>query len=163
MQSRLQRSLSKRDSSQKSSTMKTYLVKELDTKQLQQVDSLLHLLSPSTRQIDADRLTRLIQEDRLCLFVTEDEDGTIVGILSLCICPTLAKDKLWIEDVVVDLSQRGKGIGRSLVQEAVSHARTLAPGSRLYLTSNPSRQAARALYASQGFKEYETGVFRIEL
>ena len=143
--------------------MKTYLVKNLDTIQLQQVNSLLHLLSPSTKDIDADRLTSLIREDRLCLFVTEDENGTIVGILTLCICPTLAKDKLWIEDVVVDLSQRGKGIGRSLVQEAVAHARSLAPGSRLYLTSNPSRQAARALYASEGFEQYETGVFRIQL
>lgn len=143
--------------------MKTYLVKELDILHLQQVDSLLHLLSPGTGQINTERLSKLMHEDRLCLFVTEDENGTIVGMLSLCICPTLAKDKLWIEDVIVDESCRGKGIGRSLVKEAVAHAKTLAPGSRLYLTSNPKRKAARELYASEGFEQYETGVFRIQL
>ena len=143
--------------------MKTYLVKNLDTLQLQQVNSLLHLLSPCTKDIDAGRLTQLIREDRLCLFVTEDENEAIVGMLSLCICPTLAKDKLWIEDVIVDEGCRGKGIGRSLVKQAVAHARLLAPGSRLYLTSNPTRTAARELYASEGFEQYETGVFRIQL
>ena len=143
--------------------MKTYLVKELDTLHLQQVDSLLHLLSPGTGQINTERLSKLMHEDRIGLFVTEDENGTIVGMLSLCICPTLAKDKLWIEDVIVDESCRGKGIGRRLVKEAVAHAKTLAPGSRLYLTSNPKRKAARELYASEGFEQYETGVFRIQL
>lgn len=143
--------------------MKTYLVKELDTLHLQQVDSLLHLLSPGTGQINTERLSKLMHEDRLCLFVTEDENGTIVGMLSLCICPTLAKDKLWIEDVIVDESCRGKGIGRNLVKEAIAHAKTLAPGNRLYLTSNPKRKAARELYASEGFEQYETGVFCIQL
>ena len=143
--------------------MKTYLVKELDTLHLQQVDNLLHLLSPGAGEIDAVRLSKLIREEMICLFVTEDDSGRIVGMLSLCICPTLAKDKLWIEDVIVDESCRGKGIGRSLVQKAVAHAETLAPGSRLYLTSNPKRMAARELYASEGFEQYETGVFRIQL
>ena len=32
----------------------------------------------------------------------------------------------------------------------------------IYLTSNPSRVSARNLYRSEGFEEYETGVFRIK-
>ena len=143
--------------------MKTYLVKGLDTRQLQQVDSLLHLLSPRANRIDAERVSRLIAQERIFLFVAEDENHDIIGMLTLCPCQTLAKEKLWIEDVIVDDNYRGRGIGRLLVQEAISHAKSIAPGNVLYLTSNPTRKAARTLYKSEGFEEYETGVFRMKL
>ena len=159
-------------------TIRVLDAQELDDKTVQQVDGLLHLLNPEAGAIGAGRLTRLIKEGRLMLFVAEDhsdelyEDSKdngiskvsqIIGMLTLCICPTLEMDKLWIEDVVVNEDYRGKGIGRRLVQEAVSHAKRLSSGSKLYLTSNPSRKTARAIYASEGFEEYNTGVFRMKL
>lgn len=155
-------------------TIKILGSQELDGNTLQQAFDLLHLLNPGAGTIEAGRLTRLIEESRLMLFVAEghsyegcSKDGDLpscklTGMLTLSICPTLAQDKLWIEDVIVDDSCRGKGIGRALVQAAVAYAASKWPGNTVYLTSNPARQAARALYASEGFEEYNTGVFRLQ-
>lgn len=166
----------------KSITIKLLGAQELDDKTLQQVDGLLHLLNPGAGEIEAGRLTGLIEDERLMLFVAEHHlhdisrnltdngssdidviDSKLIGMLTLCACPTLAQDKLWIEDVIVDDSCRGKGVGRALVNAAVKHARSKWPGNTLYLTSNPTRKAARALYTSEGFEGYDTGVFRMKL
>ena len=150
----------------KNHTIKVLGAQELDGKTMQQVQGLLLLLNPEADTIEAERLARLIEEGRLTPFVAESaegQEGRLTGMLTLCICPTLAQDKLWVEDVIVDDSCRGKGVGRALVQAAVAYAATAWPGNTLYLTSNPTRQAARALYASEGFEEYDTGVFRMKL
>jgi ribosomal protein S18 acetylase RimI-like enzyme len=135
----------------------------LNTERMQQVERLLHVLSPSADHLDQDRLNTLLKDGRMQILVAEDENNNIVGILSLCICPTLAQDKLWIEDVVVDECCRGLGIGRQLVKAAVESARSNIRNATVYLTSNPTRKAARALYVSEGFEEYETGVFRLKI
>ena len=135
----------------------------LDTQKMQQVERLLLLLSPSSEALNLERLNRLLAEGHLTLFVAEDENKDIVGILSLCICPTLSKDKVWIEDVVVDEKYRGYGIGHKLVKAAIAYAKSNYSVAMIYLTSNPTRKAARALYTSEGFEEYETGVFRMKL
>ena len=163
----------------KNTTIKVLGTQELDDKTLQQVDGLLHLLNPGAGEIEAGRLARLTEDERLKLFVAERHlqdisrnltdngsgaiDSKLVGMLTLCVCPTLAQDKLWIEDVIVDDSCRGKGVGRALVKAAVAYAASKWPGNTIYLTSNPARQAARALYTSEGFEEYNTGVFRMKL
>ena len=64
----------------------------------------------------------------------------------------------WIEDVVVDAAVRGFGAGEALVRAAQAHAAAVGAG-KVMLTSNPSRGAARRLYAKMGFKEAETTVF----
>lgn len=128
---------------------------------MQQVDSLLHMLSPQTQPVESSRLRSLIEEERLHLFVCRDDNAGIIGMLTLTCCPTLARDKYWIEDVIVDEAFRGQGAGRALLRAAVGYARQELKASCIYLTSNPSRVQARALYRSEGFEEYETGVFRI--
>ena len=143
--------------------MEILSLNHLDTEKMQQVERLLHLLSPSASPLDQDRLNTLLKDGRMQILVAEDENNNIVGILSLCICPTLAQDKLWIEDVVVDECCRGLGIGRQLVKAAVESARSNIRNATLYLTSNPTRKAARSLYVSEGFEEYETGVFRLKI
>ena len=64
----------------------------------------------------------------------------------------------WIEDVVVDGAARGCGAGDALVRAAVEHAARIGAG-KVMLTSNPAREAARALYRKVGFEEVETTVF----
>ena len=132
-----------------------------DNETMQQVDSLLHMLSPKSQPVDSSRLRSLIEDDRLHLFVCKDDNAGIIGMLTLTCCPTLACDKYWIEDVIVDEALREQGAGRALLRAAVGYARQDLQASCIYLTSNPSRVQARALYRSEGFEEYETGVFRI--
>ena len=82
----------------------------------------------------------------------------IVGVLMLAWYDAPSGRKAWIEDVVVDGAARGCGAGDALVRAAVEHAARIGAG-KVMLTSNPSRGAARRLYAKMGFKEAETTVF----
>ncbi len=141
--------------------MKVYILK--DTAKCAQIDDLIHILAPSSPEVKQQRLHTLLGEENFLLFVAEDEDGTLAGMLTLTCCQTLARRKYWIEDVVVRPEFRGQGIGRTLVEAAVGHVRKTCVQAVIYLTSNPSRQAARALYRSVGFEDYETGVFRITI
>lgn len=143
------------------SNMEVIRLTTFDYEHMQQVDSLLHMLSPQTQPVESSRLRSLIEEERLHLFVCRDDNAGIIGMLTLTCCPTLARDKYWIEDVIVDEAFRGQGAGRALLRAAVGYARQELKASCIYLTSNPSRVQARALYRSEGFEEYETGVFRI--
>ncbi|MBO5418952.1 MAG: GNAT family N-acetyltransferase [Bacteroidales bacterium] len=140
--------------------MKTYILKDIDENITEQVGLLLKKLDPSSPIVDEERLKFLVDDQYFTLFISE-EDGVISGMLTLIRCSTLARDKFWIEDVVVDQRYRGRGIGRQLVQAAVEYVRENGCRSTIYLTSNPSRTAARALYRSEGFDEYDTGVFRM--
>jgi GNAT superfamily N-acetyltransferase len=63
---------------------------------------------------------------------------------------------------VVDEAARGLHIGAALVERAKDEA-VLLGAKKLYLTSNPSRKAAHALYNKCGFEVYDTAVFRINL
>lgn len=141
--------------------MKTYIIDTIGEKEAVRIDELLHMLDPKAPQTGRERLEDLTGNGRLMLFVTEHDD-TIAGMLTLTYCDTLSRRKYWIEDVIVDEAFRGLGIGRELVQAAVAYVREKAELPTLYLTSNPSRTAARSLYRSEGFEEYETGVFRLK-
>ena len=82
----------------------------------------------------------------------------IVGVLTLAWYDAPSGRKAWIEDVVVDGAARGCGAGDALVRAAVEHAARIGAG-KVMLTSNPAREAARALYRTVGFEEVETTVF----
>lgn len=162
--------------------MNTYILQELNETKAARIDELLHMLSPDAPALGPARLSELLADDSFQLFVTEDTDGKLAGMLTLTRCHTLSRSKFWIEDVIVDPAYRGQGVGRALVHAAVEHVKTYGQPLNqndegvttqdikpemteeypsIYLTSNPSRTAARALYRSEGFEEYETGVFRI--
>ena len=82
----------------------------------------------------------------------------IVGVLTLAWYDAPSGRRAWIEDVVVDGAARGCGAGDALVRAAVEHAARIGAG-KVMLTSNPAREAARALYRKVGFEEVETTVF----
>ena len=155
--------------------MKTYIIQQLNKANAARSDTLLHMLSPDAPAIGPARLSELLAGDSFWLFVTEDADGQLAGMLTLTRCHTLSRSKFWIEDVIVDPAYRGQGVGRALVHSAVEYVRSAREHEHtivesttgyerkpsLYLTSNPTRTVARALYRSEGFEEYQTGVFRI--
>lgn len=107
---------------------------------------------------DIGRINAIIASGSLA-FYTAWLDGGLVGMCSVIPCRTSLADKLCIEDVAVLGECRGLGVGKGLVTYAMEDApKRFFPGP-FWLTSNPSRTAARKMYASLGFKEYETGVF----
>jgi ribosomal protein S18 acetylase RimI-like enzyme len=90
------------------------------------------------------------------------QDGHVVGIVTLCFFRTLTGPKAYLDHLVVDPRMRRRGIGRALVEHAVSRARA-AGAARIDLTAGDQKVAARALYRSLGFRERETRVFRLSL
>ncbi|HXQ62512.1 MAG TPA: GNAT family N-acetyltransferase [Acidimicrobiales bacterium] len=93
------------------------------------------------------------------LLVARDDRGTIVGSLTLVVFRAPTGPRAWIEDVVVDTSTRGQGIGAALVDEALQRA-TSAGARTVDLTSRPSREAANRLYVRLGFEQRTTNVYR---
>jgi len=89
-------------------------------------------------------------------------DGRIVGSLTLALYQIPTGLKAWIEDVVVDESARGQGVGEALNAAAIEEARRRG-AKDVSLTSRPAREAANRLYQRLGFQPYETNVYRYKL
>ncbi len=98
----------------------------------------------------------------LLLARVADSSRSIVGMLALSVVPTPTGMHAWIDDVVVDASVRGQGIGAQLVREALRLAAARGAGS-VSLTSRPERVAANRLYRRLGFERRETNVYRYSL
>lgn len=128
---------------------------------IEALERLLPQLSSSAQTPNNEAITALLSNDNTHLFVAEEE-GIIAGMLTLAIVELPTGRKAWIEDVVVDSTFRGRKIGEALVERAKSEASALGV-KKLYLTSNPSRKAAHALYVKCGFEVYDTTLFRIIL
>ncbi|HXQ19770.1 MAG TPA: GNAT family N-acetyltransferase [Acidimicrobiales bacterium] len=114
----------------------------------------------------ADPLTRAVLEEIVAssattLFVAKDPSGGVVGMLTLATFRAPTGVRAWIEDVVVDTTERHRGTGAALVRAALAKAD--AVGARTVdLTSNPARTEANALYRKLGFNSRETNVYRFE-
>ena len=95
------------------------------------------------------------------VYVAED-GGRVVGMVTVCVFTTLTGRKAFLDHLVVAGDRRRRGIARELVRHAVAVA-TAAGASRLDLTAGAGKEPARALYRSLGFRERETGSFRLRL
>ena len=89
-------------------------------------------------------------------------DGRIVGMLTLVTFRLPTGVRAWVEDVVVDASERGRGTGEALTRAAIEVA-VSAGATTVDLTSRPSREAANRLYGRVGFELRETNVYRYRL
>jgi ribosomal protein S18 acetylase RimI-like enzyme len=94
--------------------------------------------------------------------VARDDGGQIIGSLTLAVFRVPTGVRAWIEDVVVESSARGSGIGSALVGAAVTAARR-AEARTVDLTSRPDRADANRLYQRLGFERRETNVYRLSL
>tara|TARA_B100000035_G_C21008930_1_gene558666 strand:- start:409 stop:843 length:435 start_codon:yes stop_codon:yes gene_type:complete len=120
---------------------------------------LIPQLSSSSNPPTEEELQRIIESDSAQILIAEDENGEILGTMTLIIFQIPTGIRAWIEDVVVDSSARGKGIGKKLNLAALELAKQ-AGAKTVDLTSRPARQEANQLYRSIGFAERETNVYR---
>lgn len=98
----------------------------------------------------------------LLVAVDRDDDDRILGSLTLAWFRIPTGVRAWIEDVVVDESARGHGVGELLNRAALDRARQLG-AKTVDLTSRPSREAANRLYQRIGFVPRDTNVYRFTL
>jgi ribosomal protein S18 acetylase RimI-like enzyme len=88
--------------------------------------------------------------------------GKIVGTLTLVVCRIPTAIRAWIEDVVVDATARGRGVGEALTREGLRLAAERGAAS-VELTSRPAREAANRLYQRLGFVRRATNVYRYSI
>ena len=122
---------------------------------------LIPQLSKSSPPPSPDELAEMIASPASDVLVAR-VDGRIVGTLTLVVFRIPTGVRAWIEDVVVDDSARGHGVGEALNQFALDLARSKG-AKTVDLTSRPSREAANRLYQRIGFVARETNVYRFSL
>ncbi len=129
---------------------------------LEALQRLLPQLSPGRPVPTTVQLKELMAAHGSTLLLARDDLGRVVGTLTLVVFRTTTELRARIEDVVVDESARGKGLGEELVREALRLAQERGARS-VNLTSRPDRAAANRLYERIGFERRETNVYAFEL
>lgn len=120
--------------------------------------ALIPQLSSSSPPPTAAELGAIVDSPDSVLYVAR-LDGRIVGSLTLAFYRIPTGLKAWIEDVVVDDSARGRGVGEGLNRAAIDEAARRG-AKNVSLTSRASREAANRLYQRLGFQPYETNLYR---
>ena len=135
------------------------VVKTITPELVEAFARLLPQQSASARHPTAEQLAAVIEPATNTLLIARDEQGAIVGTLTLMMLITPGATFGFVEDVVVDAAARGQGIGEQLVRECQRIA--LEQGaSKIELHSGNHRQPAIRLYQRVGFKKFETNVWR---
>ena len=119
---------------------------------------LIPQLSSSSPAPGREDLAAIVDDPFSVLYLAR-VDGRIVGSLTLALYQIPTGLKAWIDDVVVDESVRGQGVGEALSLAAVEEARRRG-AKDVSLTSRPFRESANRLYQRLGFQPYETNVYR---
>jgi GNAT superfamily N-acetyltransferase len=116
-------------------------------------------LDPGEPRIaDADALrifARINSYPDYGIYVAES-DGRIVGTFGLLVMDKLAhngRPSGLVEDVVVDETLRGRGIGREMMRFAMEYCRTRGC-YKLALSSNLKRVEAHGFYETLGFRKH---------
>lgn len=128
---------------------------------VQVMQKLIPQLSSSNAPPSMEELNEMISSGSSVLFIARVENQ-IVGSLTLATFRIPTGIRAWIEDVVVDESARGHGVGEALNLAALDEAKRRG-AITVELTSRPSREAANRLYRRLGFVLRETNVYRYTL
>jgi ribosomal protein S18 acetylase RimI-like enzyme len=148
-------------------------VHEVTEEVVEAVRRLLPQLSSSARLPGPDEVGQVVRSPATTLLVARDDEiegagdakhpgGRIVGMLTLAVFHIPTGIRSWIEDVVVDESARGRGVGEALTKAALGVA-AISGAKTVDLTSRPSREAANRLYQKLGFEQRSTNVYRVKL
>ena len=139
---------------------------EVDDGLVEAFSRLIPQLSSSSPPPTAAELLSIIDNPNSVLFIAEldgdDDVRSVVGSLTLAFYRIPTGLKAWIEDVVVDESARGLGVGEALSVAAIDESRQRG-AKNVSLTSRSSREAANRLYQRLGFEPYETNLYRFGL
>ena len=122
---------------------------------------LIPQLSRSSPAPDQETLQRIARSEASTLLVARDDDGSVLGSMTLAMFEIPTGVRAWIEDVVVDEAARGQGVGQLLNERALEIAQE-SGAKTVDLTSRPSREAANRLYKRIGFEQRDTNVYRYQ-
>eukprot|EP01056_Protomagalhaensia_sp_Gyna25_P000547 Protomagalhaensia_sp_Gyna_25__546@NODE_1257_length_2013_cov_191_559777_g1001_i0_p2_GENE_NODE_1257_length_2013_cov_191_559777_g1001_i0NODE_1257_length_2013_cov_191_559777_g1001_i0_p2_ORF_typecomplete_len146_score27_34Acetyltransf_1/PF00583_25/7e15Acetyltransf_10/PF13673_7/2_7e13Acetyltransf_7/PF13508_7/1_3e09Acetyltransf_4/PF13420_7/1_2e08Acetyltransf_9/PF13527_7/4_7e08GNAT_acetyltran/PF12746_7/1_9e05Acetyltransf_3/PF13302_7/2_4e05Acetyltransf_CG/PF14542_6/0_00022PanZ/PF12568_8/0_0003FR47/PF08445 len=137
------------------------IVTEATEEVVRALQSLLPQLMPDA-STSVSILREALRSEYYTLIVLRDGDQRIIGMTSLAVYQLPSVRKAWIEEVIVDSAQRGKGYGRLLVEGALTEAKKKGI-EKVDLTSSHHRIPAHKMYRAMAFHQREAYVFRMEL
>ena len=142
-------------------TIEISVCDEVDEAVVAAFAELIPQLSGSSSPPTSEALKEIVAHDASTILLATEE-GVILGSMTLVLFPIPTGTWAWIEDVVVDESARGRGVGEALNRRAMKIA--LEGGAQtIDLTSRPAREAANRLYQRLGFAARETNIYRYEV
>lgn len=125
---------------------------------LEALQRLVPQLTKNNPPPSRDLLAALVKSESSTLLVSRADDGSINGAASVTVYLAPTGIRAIIEDVIVDESARGQGLGEALVRRCLEIAREKGAPA-VTLTSNPKREAANRLYQRMGFIKRETNAY----
>lgn len=134
---------------------------KLEERLLESINDLLNVLSPNLEKINRKRLEELIANPLFELYLLEIA-GEIIGMANLHYFNSLAKNAVWIEDVVIHPKHQGKGLGKKIVRHIMDKAKKRGV-KHIDLLSGPHRKAANKLYKKLKFEPRNTNWYRLKL
>jgi [ribosomal protein S18]-alanine N-acetyltransferase len=121
------------------------MIRDLDPADIESVGKLLSSI-PEVAQWSADDL--LLSSQRNFSWRVAEEEGTVCGLV---VFRTMA-DEAEILNLAVDSSQRRRGMGSRLIEDAIAASKA-AGVKKIFLEVRDSNEAARNFYARMGFTE----------
>lgn len=106
-------------------------------------------------------LIAVLQGPNILILVIRDK-GSIIGTGTIIWNEILTDTFAFLEDIVVDSTYRGQGLGEKITRALIDVARDKKVKT-IALTSRPSRVAANKLYQKLGFNVKETNYYEMDL
>jgi GNAT superfamily N-acetyltransferase len=124
---------------------------------------LLPQLNPTLPLPTPARLQQIIDDPDVTLLLARDE-GLIVGTATLIVYATPFWMKARLDEVVVDASARGRGVGEAVISACLDLARRKgAQVAELQSGRGPARDVANRLYRRMGFELRDSNLYRFRL
>jgi GNAT superfamily N-acetyltransferase len=144
--------------------MNITILKEVTDEIVEAFQRLVPQLSTTAAAPTRAEIQDMVDSDCSIVFIARDPDeqGPIIGSLTLIVFRVPTGVRAWIEDVIVDQAARGKGLGEALTRAALDEARRRGTKT-VDLTSRPSREAANRLYLRVGFVQRQSNLYRYDL
>src|SRR5688572_29719824 len=103
--------------------MRVELVTEVGTELYDEFQHLVPQLTNYNPPPSLNDLAALVRQPSSALWVARNEHAQIVGALTLTVYRVPTGVRSVIEDVIVDQSVRGQGLGQALIEHAIELAR----------------------------------------
>jgi predicted N-acetyltransferase YhbS len=142
--------------------MQLEIVTKADEELYEAFQRLVPQLTNNNPPPSLEDLAALVRDSSSTLIIARNENNDIVGALTLAVYRVPTGIRSVIEDVIVDISTRGEGVGESLMLRGIELAREKG-AKNIALTSNPMRVAANKLYLRVGFVKRETNAYQMKL
>ncbi len=123
------------------------------------ISELYKQLSTDIKQLS---VKGILENNENLVFAICYEERKVAGIAMMATYKVISGHKGMIEDVIVDENQRGKGIGRKLMEKLLDEGKKRQL-NEILLFSSHHRTTAIQLYTSLGFNLKDSGLYRLIL